>query len=295
MKIFLSSRWLFVLGFVVLVATNILVLSGVAFNRSGDPETLITLTERELRLPYAHETRENGGLYLRLSWQVLIREAADKDDKKYGCFSRKPVWLDNEKLKELGFNIDDYSYWNDNSTYYKIPIPKQVFIVFENNGDSYREAVKRAERKLEKQRSRFELNTGDEKLRKELESAEKSLELEQITNSRLFAIDASLDSQKLRKTYGDRTQFIIVKGLISISKNLCGYIMKINEDNIHVPLKYRNIIDEARINDKQKGRKFELPRYEVELAYGNRFEPWIVSVRSIKDVTVQGKIDRFRE
>ena len=123
-----------------------------------------------------------------------------------------------------------------------------------------------------------------------------------ITNSRLFAIDASLDSQKLRKTYGDRTQFIIVKGLIAIGKNydekskdVCGYIMKINVDNIHVSLKYRNIIDESRINDKEKGRKFELPRYEVELAYGNRFEPWIVSVRSIKDVTVQGKIDRFRK
>ena len=176
MKIFLSSRWLFVFGFIILVATNILVLSGVAFNRSGDPETLITLTERELRLPYKHMTRENGGLSLRLPWQVLIREAADKDDKNYGC-TRNPVWLDNEKLKELGFNIDEYSYWNDNSTYYKIPIPKQVFIVLENNGDSYREAVKRAERKLEKQRSRFELNTGDKKLRKELESAEKSLEL----------------------------------------------------------------------------------------------------------------------
>jgi hypothetical protein len=286
MKIFLSSRWLFVLGFVTLVATNILVLTGVASNRSGDPETLITLTERELNLPYKHMTRENGGFYLRLSWKVLSKEADDKDDKNYGC-RRSPAWLDNTKLKELGFNIDDYINWNDDSTYYKVPIPKQVFIVLENNGDSYREAVKRAERKLEKQRSRFELNTGDEKLLKELESAEKSLGHERITNSRLFAIDAGLNSQKLRKTYGDRTQFIIVKGLISISKNynkkskdVCGYIMKINVDNIHVSLKNRKVFDSLPVKNKSKVNS---PRYEVGLAYGNRFEPWIVSVRNIKD------------
>jgi hypothetical protein len=285
MKIFLSSRWLFVLGFVILVATNILVLSGVASNRSGDPETLITLTERELRLPYKYSTK-NSGFSLRLSWKVLKREA---DNKDYVC-RRSPAWLGNKKIAELGFNIDNYINWNDHLTYYKVAIPKEVFIVLEYNGDSYREAVKRAERKLEKQQSSLELNTDDEKIRKELESAEKSLENERITNSRLFAIDAGLDSKKLRKTYGDRTQFIIIKGLVSLNKHyykkgkyVCGYIKNINVDNIHISLKNRKVFDSLAV--KNKSRNFELkpPRYEVDLAYGSRFEPWIVSVRNIKD------------
>ena len=286
MKIFLSSRWLFVLGFIILVATNILVLTGVASNRSGEPETLITLTERELRLPYKTFKSENSGLSLRLSWRGLRRDADNKVDTNYGCGQATP-WLDNEKIEELGFDINDYINWNDHSTYYKVAIPKEVFIVLEYNGDAYREDMKRAERELEKQRSRFELNTDNEKLRIELESAEKSLGNERITNSRLFPIDAGLDPQKLRGTYEDRTQFIIVKGLISLRKNhkkkskaVCGYIENINVENIHVSLKNRKVFDSLPVKNKSK---LGPPRYEVDLAYGSRFEPWIVSVRNIKD------------
>jgi hypothetical protein len=66
MKILLSSRALFLLGFFMIVATNIVVLSGVASNRSGNPESEVILTERELQLPYKiHE--ENSGLTLSTS------------------------------------------------------------------------------------------------------------------------------------------------------------------------------------------------------------------------------------
>ncbi len=51
MKMLLSSRGLFTLGFVILLATNIIVFSGVASNRSGNLEAQIILSERELTLP----------------------------------------------------------------------------------------------------------------------------------------------------------------------------------------------------------------------------------------------------
>lgn len=281
MKIPLSSRGLFTLGFVILVATNIVVLSGVASNRSGNPETQITLNERELQLPYrVHE--ENSGLTLRLAWRTLGKN----EDPDW----RSPAWFIAEKLEELGFNIDDYLNSKDNVTFYKQPIPKEVFVVLENNGEPYREAVKRAEMALEKEEGLFKSNSGDKGLRDNLERAEKRLKRERITKSRLFAIDAGLDPKILREKYGDRTRFIITKGLVKPRynhdkkrKKVFGYITQLNVENIHVPLKYRKEFDAILIRDKSKKNEFGSPRYEVELAYGSRLEPWIVSVKHMDD------------
>lgn len=281
MKIRLSSRGLFAMGFVILIVTNIVVLSGVASNRAGTPETRITITERELQLPY-RVLEENSGLTLRLVWRAL---GQDKDYNNYNNW-RSPVWFSTEKLEELGFNTDNYLGSKNDTSFYKQPIPKEVFIVLENNGEPYREAVKRAEIALEKEKDLFKLNSGDKRLRDNFERAEKRLKRERITASRLFAIDAGLDPQKLREKYHDRTRFIITKGLVKPGynynkkrKEVFGYITKLSVANIHVPLKHRKIFDAILVQDKSKRNEFRPPRYEVVLAYGSRFEPWIVSVQ----------------
>ncbi len=46
MKTFFSFYKLFILGFIIVVVTNIIVLTGVAFNKKGTEESLIKLTER---------------------------------------------------------------------------------------------------------------------------------------------------------------------------------------------------------------------------------------------------------
>ncbi len=287
MKSPLSSRNLFVLGFVILVATNIIVLSGVAYNRSGNPEAQITLTERELRLPYrVHE--ENSGLTLELVWRALGKE---RDNDIYPDW-RYPIWFSAEKLEELGFDIDKYLRSDDNLNFYKQPIPKEVFIVLENNGELYREALRRAEMALEKEENLFKSGGEDKKLRENFERAEKRLKREHITESRLFAIDAGLDPEKLKEKYNDRTRFIITKGLVKPTinhankkKEVTGYITKLGIESIHVPLNQRQVFDAILINNKSKYNEFREPRYEVELAYGSRFEPWTVSVRHITDKT----------
>lgn len=280
-KILLSSRGLFAIGFGILVATNIVVLSGVAFNRSGNPEAQITLTERELQLSYRiHE--ENSGLALRLAWRTLGKD----EDYNYSPDWRSPAWFSSEKLKELGFNIDNHLKWEDNIIFYKLPIPKEVFIVLENNGESYREALRRAEMVLEKGEGLFRLNSDDKKLHDNLERAEKRVKRERIIESRLFAIDAGLDPKKLREKYNDRTRFIIAKGLVTPryhygnnKKEVAGYITKLSIESIYVPLKHRQVFDAILVKDESKQNALRGPRYKVELAYGNRFEPWIVSVQ----------------
>lgn len=284
MKILLSSRGLFAIGFLILVATNIVVLSGVASNRSGNPEAQITLTERELQLPCrVHE--ENSGLNLRLAWRAL----AKNDDNKYPDW-RSPAWFSAEKLEELGFNIDNYLKSKDIATFYKRPIPKEVFIVLEINGEPYRKAVKRAEMAFEKEESLSKLNSTDKSLRDNFERAEKRFKRERITESHLFAIDAGLDPKKLREVYNDQTRFIITKGLVkpryNYNKNIkevLGRITKLSVGSIHVPLKHRKVLDNILAQDKQKKNDFQSPRYEVKLAYGSRLESWIVSVNPLDD------------
>lgn len=143
---------------------------------------------------------------------------------------------------------------------------------------------------LEKEEGLFKSNSGDKTLRDNFTSAEKRLKRERITGSRLFAIDAGLDPKKLREKYGDRTRFIITKGLVKARynyknkrKEVFGHIIKLSIKKIHVPLKYRKKFDSILIRDKSKKNEFESPHYEVELAYGSRLEPWIVSVHPLDD------------
>jgi len=279
MKTLLSPRGLFALGFVILVATNIVVLSGVASNRAGAPEALITLTERELQLPY-RVYEENSGLALRIKWRVLTKK---EDGSKFVGW-RSPAWLNAEKLKELGFTTDTSASSEDIKDHHKLSIPKEVFIVLENNGDAYREAVKVAEEALEREEGLFKLKRSDKKLRDSFKRAEKQLERERLAESRLFAIDAGLDARQLREKYGDRTRFIISKGLVTSRygydnrKEVFGDIMQLSISSISVPLKYRKMFESILGRDKSTQDKFGPPRYEVELAYGSRLEPWIVSV-----------------
>ncbi|MCP3942377.1 MAG: DUF4824 family protein [Desulfobacteraceae bacterium] len=281
MKNFLSSHGLFLLGFIILVATNIAVLSGVASNRSGEPESQITLTQRELELPYqVHE--EDSGLSLKLTWQTLDRP----DDYNYQYW-RTPAWLNVEKLKKLGFNINTHLNSVGNTTFYKQSIPKEVFIVLENDGEAYEKMLKRAAAALERKENSFKLNPGDKSLSDDFESAKKQLQRKRIEETRLFAIDAGLNPGELKNKYRDKSRFIITKGLIKASydndkKKVSGYISRLSVTSIHVPLKYRQVFDSILAQEESKENDFKDPRFEVELAYGSRHEPWILSVKTMR-------------
>ncbi len=285
MKTRLSSRTLFVLGFIILVLTNIIVFYGVIANRSGNPETLITLTERELKLPYRIH-KENSGLGLRLVWRTLGKDENNTSHYSWGS----PVWLSAEKLGELGFKTDDIPGSNDDGAHYKKPISKEVYIVLEYNGKPYGEVLKRAEKALEEKEKLLKLSEEDKSLQKNHETARKRLKRERMENSRLFAVDAGLDPGKLRETYKDRSRFIIAKGLVNPgyhrhrkTQDIFGTIPRLSIEKIHVPLNHRKIFDQVLTRKKSNLNTFQPPRYEVKLAYGSRLEPWIVSVQALDD------------
>jgi hypothetical protein len=280
MKGLLTPRGLFAIGFVVLVATNIIVLSGVAANRSGNPESQVILTERELQLPYRiHE--ENSGLTLRFAWRTLGKDTGAVD-------WRSPAWFNREKLEELGFHIDTSFKARDNEIYAKMPIPKEVFLVLENDGEAYREAVRRAEETVKEKEELLNLKGDDKQRRDSLQMAKKHLQRERISESRLFVIDAGLEPKVLRARYADRTRFIIARGEVEArcvyekqEREVIGSIVNLSVETLHVPLKHRRMFDAILAHGVARHNAFFPPRYTVEVAYGSRLEPWIVSVRQM--------------
>jgi len=284
MKLLLSSRGLFVVGFVVLLATNVAVLLGVASNRSGEPEAVVVLTEREVQLPYRVHV-EDSGLALHLAWRAI----GEEKEETYYVDWRTPEWFNSEKLKDVGFDVEDLTRPETTSERYKVPVAREVLIVLEYDGEPYKEAVRRAERALEKAKKSFELDRENEELGKKLEGAEKRLEGEEVWESRLFAIDAGLDAARLREKYPDRERFIITPGVVEPTryysddeKELQGYISWLSVGNINVSLTLRRELAAFLDIDKSRDSESRQPRYTIELAYGKRLEPWIRSVSQIK-------------
>jgi len=264
------KKTLFILGFIVLVGANVFILSGVIYNRTGKPVTTIELTERELQMPY-YKNDENSGLALRLKWRT-----EDNDH-----------WFNEEKLKELGFKVKTYADNDEYKKYHKVSVPKIVYIVFEYNGRKYKEAVKNAERKLEKEKNA--LKTGIENNSNDFESAENRLNYVKDCWSRLYPVDASFDLDKLKEKYNKQGSYIIMPGTTKIGynyrdgkKDVYGYISGLSVEYIHVPIEFRKIFDSLQEKKSPDRWKPMPPRYKVKLTYGKRYEPWIKSVQTFE-------------
>jgi len=274
MKNLLSPGKLFFIAFALLIMANAYVLGGVFYNRSGAPDAVVELTGRELQEPYAL-FKENNAMSLRFQWNVLGRET-DYDDYYY-TYSRAPEWLDQTKLKSLGFDVKTDKKtihgWN--------AISKQVFMVLELDGPAFRTAVERAEKGLEKIRAEYENDPGSKRLKEKFKQWKRRLKRLKEKDSRLFVIDAGLDPGVLRRRYANRSRFIITPGIVKIRPNYgrnakpitpMGYINQLSVQSVHVPFKFSRTLETIK-SRRQKD-------YRVKVAYGKRFEPWILSVRA---------------
>ena len=95
------------IGLGLIVLTNAVALGGVWWNRAAAPENSLTLSERELGLPWrALRNRENSGLALNLNWRVADREAGEFVSG-YTVNGGTPEWLDGARMQALGFTLDD--------------------------------------------------------------------------------------------------------------------------------------------------------------------------------------------
>ena len=274
-----QRKHILVAGLTLIVASNAVALLGVWYNRNAEPESALRLSHRELAPPYWRGIdRESAGLELRLQWRALPK--GDDEYNRHG----QAEWLDQPKLEALGFDMSSPRELRPGNRRHNEPLSKQVFVAMELDGRAYQEALQRARRLADKSSTQPAPTSG-------FNAPAERLKREQETASRLFAIDAALDSGELRRRYPDRTRYAIVRGRVRVyaghdtgaaakPAQLIGYLTEIINDRISVPPEFRKQFDALpRISTSGE---VNASAFEVTLAFGKRFEPWITAASSAK-------------
>nr|WP_321467323.1 DUF4824 family protein [uncultured Desulfobulbus sp.] len=279
------TRLLFAAALVVLVAVNAQVLSRIADNRTQGAESRLWLSEREL--PQVRWLAlDNSGVDLRIRWRNLGREGNRVDD-------RAPSWLSGKKLEELGFVFADGRLAGELDA--RPDLERAVFFVLEYNGPAYHEAVRRAERALAELEQEQRANPGDTTWSSKRFQAKKRIRAEEMEQSRLFVVNAGQDAKQLRKLYNDSGRYIITRGVVRLSFHqehgrlwARGWIQALQPGRLHLCLADRQKIEAITHDGKRDSGQSNLPRYEVEVVYGSRLEPWIAAIRERSTVEQDG-------
>jgi len=264
-----SRKHTLIAGMALIAAVNAVALSGVAYNRSGEPESRLRFSERELQVPYVWRgNKENSGLALSLQWRVLPPDRGDANRQGWlaGQYSYgvTPEWLNEAKMAALGFDISPASRRVSGRQGFERQLPRDVLLVLELNGAAYQEALERA---VKYSAGRAE--------------GEKMLKAARENSSRLYVVDAGLDRDALRARYPDRSRFAILHGQVrpawqSADKAsvLAGSVSDVSVSGLNVPLELKSVFDgaSAMVGENTK----DAVRYDVDVAFGQRLEPWLM-------------------
>ena len=105
----------------LVIGSNLAAWGAAALNRSGEPEAVLVLTERELRLPA--KQAENTALTLRL----VFERWRDRGD----TVTREAEWFDRAKLESIGFDCR-LPLTPENAEYYRTRVPRSTFAALES-------------------------------------------------------------------------------------------------------------------------------------------------------------------
>ncbi|UFQ98055.1 DUF4824 family protein [Pseudomonas wenzhouensis] len=243
------------LGLGLILASNAVALAGVWYNRSGAPQAQLQLSEREIQLPYDSWLRgeENSALRLQLAWRQ-----ADADWS----------WLDEAKLRQLGFAPNDLGRRAE----------RPLWLVLELDGASYRKQVERATSALAAAQAALADRPQDQTLRQQRDQRRLELQYEQQQATRLLLVDAGLDAEALRQAWPDRQRQVILAGRLRPYRHAdmphYSASVVLQGDRISVPRRYREAFAQWRLRAYDEKR----PKVQVEVAFGQRHEPWLVRV-----------------
>ncbi|MBL4796146.1 MAG: DUF4824 family protein [Oleispira sp.] len=275
-----GSRALFILALSLVLLVNAFILIGVWYNRSGEAESAVVLTEREMRMPYSWSTDQT---FLRINWRIVSLKSNSYDSYN------SPAWFDQEKLESLGFEFSEAEY----NTHF---IETKAILVLEYDGDAYQQAVKIAQSRVESVEKKLtqllgyeELQTElqaelQEDLQAELKDEQENLKYEQLSASRLFVVDAGLDEEKLRALYPDNQRYILTYGIVDVSSYMpydknekpifSGRIDRLSVERLHIESEMYSKINKL-ISNTRYSRNTMPPRFSLEVHFGQRLEPWI--------------------
>jgi len=265
-------------GLALILLTNAVALGGVAYNRMGETQGSLRLSERELRPPYVcADPSENSGLALRLNWRSLPAIRPHARPREIYDNDGNPGWLDVPKMVSLGFRAptpsDALAY--DRSSAYRRQLPRDAFVVLEMDGPARQEALRRAEADA------AGVPDGDEH-KVDREQRRLAVDREHRLDSRLFAVDAGLDRDALRSRYPDRAMYAIVRGRIrptALQDGTApgGAVAALGVGEVNVPYALRGVFDitypQSRYSDSGESKN----RFDATLVFGQRSEPWLAA------------------
>ena len=281
----------------LLILTNTVVLAGVAYNRSGEPDVEITLTEREVPVSFGAFGRrdEDTGLAVRLRWQ--------SPNMRWRSYRHEsgPAWFDQAKLEALGYDCSIPLSNPDAGLYYDRQLSREVYVVLEYEGQAWTAWLKEWERDLVFAAAQVATGKASQK---DLDKHREVYEHLPKSAARLVVIDVGNDPVQLRQRYSELHRFIITRAQVRLmfvrdSKSetgerypahLQGHVTHLLSGDVHVPYEWQselNRITEGKSTYNSYWNSFDWqagsrePRYEVTLRYGKRHEPWITAVRTL--------------
>jgi hypothetical protein len=258
-------------GLGILLLVNAIALGGAAWNRSAQ-DSRLQLSERELDTPYGYQMdSEDSGSWLSLDWRVVQLPPKASDAPYVFAYSSSrgdPDWLDARKLGSLGFDVgsapssDEKREWRQHE--------RDVVLVLELNGPAY---------------ARDLAQVRDFAAKVPSKDNNKLLAERETQTSRLFAIDAGLDADALRRKYPDRAHYALVPATIGMHWNrekngswtAIGNLQGPKARQIHLSRAQATAL--ASVLSKPHTYDEPDPTFNVELAFGRRLEPWVVSAR----------------
>ena len=265
----------------LLIVSNAFVLVHVGLNRSGEPDSEMELTARELQ--YYGTRSDDSSVVLMLRWTNTAPEYPT------GPPTDPPEWFDQKKLEDLGFDLSVPASSPRAQRFYDNQRSRKGYVALELGGPAWESWLKDREPRLQ-----TEVSYGPQV------RPEQRLEIERETTPRLVSIDVSLDPASLRRKYPDRRRVMIVAALIRATLRpesrasetaplrpayLRGAITRLAIESINVPEPLSRRLDGQSYTPwtyDGKQVKVNQPPYRVLLRVGSKYEPWITDVKLLR-------------
>jgi hypothetical protein len=251
----------------VVIVSNAFTLWAARANRAGEPEAVLELTERELRLP-AREA-DNTAMTLQLEWTDL--------QPRYPA-EAVPTWFDQAKLASIGFDTS-LPVTRENAARYRGMAPRAVYAVLEHDGEAWRRYVEGLPSQQDKDTASGQ--------------------------TRLVLIDVGTDPSALRAKHPDRRRTAVVPataGIVFVQPRsgepfLKGHVNTVFPLELNVPKALRPALESLAPRPmKAPPRQGEVapalrdgelalagePRYRVTVKWGRSLEPWIAKVEATR-------------
>ena len=261
----------------IVVLANLGAWAAAARNRGGEPDAVLVLTERELRLPA--KQADNTALTLTLVYEFPRERGALK--------VREAGWFDCAKLASIGFDCSR-PVTRENASYYRSRPPRTTYAALEFEGEGWQTRLQEEARVNSGSSADVQPLAADRQPNPTI--SEKAM-LDLRSGSHLATVDVDNDPSALRRRHPDRRRTAIVEAtaaLMSVENPgqapyLAGRVTSVLPGEINVPREWRALLEglqsEQRVVDSPPQRE---PRFRATVAWGSRLEPWITNVELSK-------------